>query len=35
LDLGALPAVVEKELQEDWPDLEPKAVWPVPLAASG
>jgi transposase len=35
LDLEALPAVVEGELQQRWPQLSPETIWPVPLAASG
>jgi transposase len=35
LDVGALPEVVEKELPEGWPELDPATHWPVPLAASG
>jgi transposase len=35
LDVGALPAVREKQLQETWPALSPENVWPVPAAASG
>jgi transposase len=35
LDVGALPEVVEKEREEDWPEMVPGTIWPVPLAASG
>jgi transposase len=35
LDIGSLPAVVAKELEEDWPSLAPETTWPVPVAASG
>jgi len=35
LDIGALPVVVGKQLQETWPALNPENIWPVPVAASG
>lgn len=35
LEIGALPEVVEAELEESWPALEPETAWPTPAVASG
>jgi transposase len=35
LDIGALPEVVVKEVEQGWPTMAAETVWPVPLAASG
>ena len=35
VDIGALPEVVPGQPQQDWPELSPATIWPVPVAASG